>query len=216
LTKKVEGYEQRHAAAVARREQLKETWGELGPRMRALPNDRWRMFARAYATGKPGLGAATNAARVAGFSPNRPDVVRKKAWDLSRDPRMIAAIEEEARNVIRLGAPEAARALLNLVRNEAHKDHARGIGMLLDRVYPILTLRNVEVTHRVLSQDEEALEELHAARHLGASREKLLELFGYNGLERLEALEARRADNAKVIDAEVVEPPADEIEAHDG
>ena len=184
-----------------------EVWGELGPAMRKLPNDKWRMFARAYATGKPGLGAATNACRAAGFSKNRPDIARKYAWQLVRDPRMIAAIEEEARNVIRLGAPEAARALLNLVRNEGHKDHARGIGMLLDRVYPVMTVANVEVTHKIASPDDEALEELRAVRQVGASRDKLLELFGYNGLERLEALEARRADNAKVIDAEVVEVP---------
>jgi hypothetical protein len=188
-----------------------EIWGELGPAMRKLPNDKWRMFARAYATGKPGLGAATNACRAAGFSKNRPDIARKYAWQLVRDPRMIAAIEEEARNVIRLGAPEAARALLNLVRNEGHKDHARGIGMLLDRVYPVMTVANVEVTHKIASPDDEALEELRAVRKLGATREKLLELFGFNGLERLEAIEARRAENATEIDgeAEVVEPPKD-------
>jgi hypothetical protein len=33
----------------------------------------------------------------------------------------------------------------------------------------------------------------------------LLELFGPNGLDRLEALEARRADKAKVIEGKVVE-----------
>jgi hypothetical protein len=173
--------------------------------MRKLPNDKWRMFARAYATGEPGLGALTNAARAAGFSKNKPQWMRKYAWELSRDPRMIAAIEEEARAVIRLGAPEAARALLNLVRNEDHKDHARGVGMLLDRVYPVMTLANVEVTHKILSPDEEALEELKALRQLGTERPKLLELFGPNGLDRLERMEARRAENAKVIDGEATE-----------
>jgi hypothetical protein len=69
------------------------------------------------------------------------------------------------------------------------------------------------VTHRVLSGDEEALEELRAARHLGASREKLLELFGGNYLPKLEQLEAQKAAAAKIvkgetIDAEPVELPA--------
>jgi hypothetical protein len=181
--------------------------------MRKLPNDKWRMFARAYATGKGNLSAA---ARAAGFGKGGTSQwCNKIGWNLSRDPRMVAAIEEEARNVIRLGAPEAARALLNLVRNEGHKDHARGVGMLLDRVYPVMTVGSVEVTHKLASPDEEALEELRAVRKLGASREKLLELFGYNGLERLEALEARRADNAKVIDGELAES-RDELEASDG
>jgi hypothetical protein len=182
-----------------------EVWGELGPAMRKLPNDKWRMFARAYATGKPGLGAITRAARAAGFGKGGTSAhTHKIAWKLSRDDRMIAAIEEEARNVIRLGAPEAARALLNLVRNEGHKDHARGVGMLLDRLYPVTTLASVEVTHKLASPDEEALEELKALRQLGTERPKLLELFGHNGLERLEALEARRAETAKVIDAEAI------------
>jgi hypothetical protein len=42
------------------------------------------------------------------------------------------------------------------------------------------------------------------ASHLGTAREKLLELFGPNGLDRLEALEAvenaQRASAAKVIE----------------
>jgi hypothetical protein len=52
------------------------------------------------------------------------------------------------------------------------------------------------------------LEELRALRQLGTAREKLVELFGGNGLARLEALEAadieRRASKAKVVEGEVV------------
>jgi hypothetical protein len=49
-------------------------------------------------------------------------------------------------------------------------------------------------------------------RHLGTPREKLLTLFGHNGLDRIEALEAadisRRADSAKVVEGKVVEAEA--------
>jgi hypothetical protein len=31
-----------------------ENWGELGPAMRALPNERYRDFVRYYVIGKPG------------------------------------------------------------------------------------------------------------------------------------------------------------------
>jgi hypothetical protein len=68
---------------------------------------------------------------------------------------------------------------------------------------------NIEVLHRTIDPDREALEELRALRHLGTSREKLLALFGFNGLDRIEALEAadtsRRADSARVIEGKVVE-----------
>jgi hypothetical protein len=63
------------------------------------------------------------------------------------------------------------------------------------------------VTHKVVDPDQEALQELRAARHIGATREKLIELFGSNGLERLEALEAaenaQRAAAAKLIEGTV-------------
>jgi hypothetical protein len=55
---------------------------------------------------------------------------------------------------------------------------------------------------------------------LDTPRPKLIELFGSNGLDRLERLEAadkiRRANEAKMIDAEVIEVSAPAQELHDG
>ena len=69
---------------------------------------------------------------------------------------------------------------------------------------PIESRSFVEVTHKTVDPDMEALEELRALRQLGTSREKLFELFGQNGLDRLERLERldtlRRSNEAKVID----------------
>jgi hypothetical protein len=128
---------------------------------------------------------------------------------LMRDDRMIAAIAEEARKLLRGGAPDAVKALLNLVRDPEAKDHARGIAMVLARTDPEVQQHDLQVTHRVLDPDAEALEELRAARALGATREKLLELFGGNYLPRLERLEAAElelnSNRAKIIDGEVVE-----------
>jgi hypothetical protein len=183
-----------------------EIWGELGPAMRKLPNDKWRAFVVAYVTGKPGLGAITRAAKLAGFGRNGTSVhLRKQAWMLAHDDRMIAAIAETAKKVIRAGAPEAVNALMALVRNPEHRDHARGIAMILARTDPEVQYGVQQVVHKIEDPDEEALAELQAVRKLGASRAKLIELFGCNGLDRLEALEARRADKAKVIDAEATE-----------
>jgi hypothetical protein len=91
-----------------------------------------------------------------------------------------------------------------MIRDASHRDHARAVGMLLDRVDPIATRHDMVVTHRHEDPDRMALEELKALRKLGTAREKLLELYGPNGLDRLETLEAaeiaQRAAAARVIE----------------
>ena len=80
--------------------------------------------------------------------------------------------------------------MLALIRNPEHRDHARGIAMVLARTDPEVARTDISVTHKVIDEDEEAREELRALRVLGTTREKLLELFGPNGLARIEAQEA--------------------------
>jgi len=174
-----------------------EDWGQMGEAMKALPNDRWRAFVRALVADTKGYGAVTRAARAAGFGKanTKASSLSKQAHQLSRDERIIAAIAEESRKVIRVGHPEAVTALFNLVRDPEHRDHARAVAMVIDRCDPAITKHSVDVTHRIEDPDRTALEELKALRHLGAARDKLLELFGPNGLDRLEALEA--AENAQ-------------------
>jgi phage terminase small subunit len=195
------------AEPIESREPEKQDWGELGPAMQALTEMK-RNFVRALVTdAKPGHGALTRAAAVAGFGKNsKRATLSKHAHHLSRDEKAIAAIAEESRKVIRVGHPEAVAALFNLVRNPEHRDHARALAMVIDRCDPTVTKHSVDVTHRTIDPDREALEELQALRQLGATREKLLEFFGPNGLDRLEALEAvenaQRAAQAKVIEHE--------------
>jgi hypothetical protein len=188
----------------------KEDMGRDGPAVQALPNQRWRDFVYHYVTQPPGHGALTNAARLAGFGKHSTtDTLNKMAWQLSHDDRMIAAIAEVSRAIVRRCAPEAVNALLAMAHNPEHKDHARAISMVMARTDPEVARHDISVTHKVIDEDEEARQELAALRALGTSREKLLELFGVNGLARIEALEAtdklRRAHEAKVIDGEVIE-----------
>jgi hypothetical protein len=197
----------------------KRDWGELGPAMKALRNDRHRAFVDFYLIetlsngNKRNYGAQARAARKAGFGgPNTPaHSYAQIGWELMKDGRIVAAIAEESRKLLRAGAPEAVKAVHAGVRNPGHKDHARFVAMVLDRADPVESRQLVEVTHRTIDPDQEALEELRAARALGASREKLIELFGGNYLPRLERLEAadtaKRADAAKIIDAEAIEVP---------
>lgn len=200
-------------SAVARRDDV----GQLGPAMRALPNDRWRAFVEFYVLEtctnkhKDNYGAQANAARKAGFGKPKttPRAMAHIAWRLMSDERMLAAVAEESRKLLRAGAPEAVKAVKNGVRDPTHKDHARFVAMVLDRADPITSHQHIEVVHKHLDPDQEALEELRALRSLGTSREKLIELFGSNGLERIELLEAadtaQRARDAKVINGEATE-----------
>jgi hypothetical protein len=193
----------------------KKDWGQLGPAMRALPNNRWRAYVEYYLLEKPGHGAQTAAARKAGFGTPKttPLNMARIASRLARDERMVAAVAEEARKIVRGGAPEAAKALLALVRDPEHRDHARGIAMVLARTDPEVARHDVNVTHRIVDPDQEAIEELRALRSLGTPRAKLLELFGPNGLDRIEAREAaeavRRSAQAKVIEGTLIEETTD-------
>jgi hypothetical protein len=63
------------------------------------------------------------------------------------DSRVLAAIHEEDQKHIRASAPRAIRALSSLIENPKSRDHARGIGMVLDRVHPAETVHNVRVEH---------------------------------------------------------------------
>ncbi|MGA8698027.1 MAG: hypothetical protein WB689_30180, partial [Xanthobacteraceae bacterium] len=160
-----------------------------------------------------GYGSVTQAARRAGYgrSDSKPASLSKQAHDLSHHPKIIAAINEEAKKVIRgIGHAEAAAAVMNMIRDPSHRDHARAVDMVLSRADPAISKQLIDVTHRAIDPDREAVEEIKALRRLGTSREKLLEIYGPNGLDRIEALEAtenaQRAAAAKVIDGKVVEP----------
>jgi hypothetical protein len=187
----------------------KPDWGQMSPEMRALPNDMWRAFCHALVTGPGGHGKYVNAARAAGFGKDStPSNLGKQAWLLAHDDRMVAAIAAEARRYLRAGHAEAVNALYAIAGDPKHKDQMRAISEILSRTDPVVTKQDINVVHRVVDPDTEALEELRALRQLGVSREKMIETFGGNGLARLERLEAadmaRRADAAKVIEGEVI------------
>jgi hypothetical protein len=196
-----------------------ETWGELGPAMRELSPIR-QAFVREYVLaclnakprkdGRPGKagaphGAAVNAARRAGYGKNsKRETLAKHAHDLTRDAKIIEAIDEESKKAFRSLAPQAVAAVQNMILNSDHRDHGRAVFGVIDRSIPVVSKHSIDVTHRTIDPDHEAIEEMRAARKLGATREKLVELYGANGLDRLEALEAidnaRRADAAKIIE----------------
>ena len=117
--------------------------------MLALPTDRHRAFVRALYTVRPGHGARVKAAKLAGFGTpqSSPQSMATIASRLSHDERVLAAIAEEDQKYIRSSAPRAIGALSRLIENPRHKDHARGIAMVLDRTMPLETQHTVKVQH---------------------------------------------------------------------
>jgi phage terminase small subunit len=184
-------------------------FGELGPAMQALSEQR-RDFVYHYVTAPPKKGSLVEAYRQAGYGQgSTPTIQAKAAWRLSRDARVLAAITEESKKILRVAFPEAANALVNLVRDDTHREHGRAIQMIMDRAFPVETKHNIEVVHTTKDSDTEGVELLREYRKQGWTRDALEKVFGGNGLPRIEALEAadarRRAQEAKVIDGEVIE-----------
>jgi hypothetical protein len=128
---------------------LEDVDAKDGPAMLALPTDRHRAFVRALYQVKPGHGANVKAAKLAEFGTanSSPQSMATIASRLAHDERVLAAIAEEDSKRIRASAPRAISALSRLVENPKHKDHARGIAMVLDRVHPAETVSTLKVQH---------------------------------------------------------------------
>jgi hypothetical protein len=139
---------------------------EWGPAMKELPSDRHRAFVLALYQVPPGYGAHVKAAKLAGFGSSTSSA---KSWSviatrLAHDERILEALREEDQKRIRASAPRAIRALQNIIEDPDHRDHARGIGMVLDRVHPVETTHHVKVEHRrtVVVATEEVLARIAA------------------------------------------------------
>jgi hypothetical protein len=141
-----------------------------GPAMKALPTDRHRAFVRALYQVKPGHGANVKAAKLAGFgSPtSTPQSMATIASRLAHDERVLTAIREEDEKRIRSSAPRAISALSRLIETPSHKDHARGIAMVLDRVHPAETQHSLKVEHAVGPGFKETAEVLARIAELSA------------------------------------------------
>ena len=175
--------------------------------MKALPNDRYRAFVAFYLMEAPRRGAQTNACRRAGFGkPTSSDnFFQRYANKLMSDERIQRAILAEAKKTLRGAAPEAVNALLNVIRDPKHRDHIRGVDMLLSRTDAVET--HASITHYIeVDHHREALDQLALMKRLGVAHEKLIEMFGYSGLGRYEQMLIER-DGAPKVSAPEPEKP---------
>jgi hypothetical protein len=157
--------------------------------MAALRSDRHRAFVLALYQVPPGYGAHVKAAKLAGFGTSTSSA---KSWSviatrLAHDEKILAALHEEDQKRIRASAPRAIRALQSVIENPEHRDHVRGVAMVLDPAEQ----RHVVEHHHVIDHDAEAIAQLRMLKSLEVAREKLVEVFGFTGLSRYEQMLAR-------------------------
>jgi hypothetical protein len=152
---------------------------EYGPAMKALPNDKYRAFVYALYTVPPGRGANVKAAKLAGFGTATSSAQNWAtiACRIAHDERVLAAIHEEDGKRIRASAPRAIHALNRLIEDPSHKDHARAIATVLDRVHPVETSHVVKVEHQaapsMVATAEVMARMMELARGVGVDLAKL-------------------------------------------
>ena len=133
---------------------------QWGPRMLALPNDRWRAFVMAlydadaprkndglllYAIRKAGFGTPTSTSKAMGVQAHR----------ICYDERTQKAIAEYSIAVVRGGlAPDVVKGIRDVVNDPKHRDHGRILADLYGRLDPVQTLHTVKVEdHRPASPE---------------------------------------------------------------
>jgi hypothetical protein len=162
---------------------------EIGPRMQAC-SEKERRFVIAYVTNNDGN--ATQAARDAGYSDLGKDsaAIRVRAFEVIHKERVILAIEEVGKKVFRGLLGPAIRATARLIEDTKHPDHAKTVSSTLARL-GITERTGVDVNvsgELTVNHTDSALNDLRALLGLGVAREKLIEIFGFSGLDRYEKM----------------------------
>ena len=190
-----------------------EHWG---PAM-AVCSPMQRTFVMALMETKPGYGALTAAARTAGYG-NRegtstPKTMSVIAQRLMNNDKVIAAIAEMTKKMIRSEALASVQTVREIRDDITHKDRLKAAMVFIERVDPVETKHNVEVTHKVVNHDQEAVDTLRHMKAIGATPAMLEAHFGFTGLSRYERLLALEdAAKGDVIEGQfsVVAEPEEE------
>lgn len=167
-----------------------DDWSGFGPKMQAL-KDRERRFVWAYLTNSllDGRSNGAQSARDAGYSDVK-EGAKVRAHALMHRKDILDAMQEVAANELRGLAIPAVVAMAKIIGNEAHVDHRRAVESVLDRIgHGARTQIDLNVSGEVnVNHTDAAVEDLRRLKALGVPREKLLETFGYSGLDRYERM----------------------------
>ena len=165
----------------------------LGPAMLELTEKQQKFVVALLETGGDN---ECGAAQIAGYGTG----YATRSYELMRNPRVLAAIREEADKRIRSGALIAASKLVVIAKNDNHKDQLKAIDMLLNRSGMI-----VQTQHKVTVEDNRTPEEVVArtaalAKALGLDPQKVLASVGIEYVD---------ADFAEVVKPALPAPTAE-------
>lgn len=164
----------------------------LGPAMAAI-EPKQRAFVQALIDS--GGNNRRRAATLAGYG-NTPESSNTAAHRLAHDPKIVAAIKEEAEKVLHSAVALGAKVLVEIASDPMHKDRLKAAQSLLDRGGLLLVQRSEVVhTHRDDNAMIERITILAQALNLDPAQ-----LLGNIGVGT-----ARKALSGPVVDAEFTE-----------
>jgi phage terminase small subunit len=131
-------------------------------------------------------GAGTKAAQLAGYSASWSAIA---AHRMLRRPRVMRAIEEESKRLVRALGPQAIKVIKEILDDREHKDRLKAARTVLERIDPAFLgfqhQHHVDVA--VESGIETALRMLQVMRELRVPIEVQREKIGVNMFEQLTA-----------------------------
>jgi hypothetical protein len=178
---------------------------QWGPKMSALPNDRWRAFVVALYDDDAPLGGKGSGRRgspgllnwavdQAGFKCKDQKTRSVTAQRLATDPRTVAACAEYGQAKLRVGlSPMAYQAVKNMLGNPRARHHDKAIAAVLNRSDPIETTHNLRVEQTYVPPTPEMT---------AAVLERIAELARQAGLPQLPAPVVEDAEFSEVKPAE--------------
>jgi phage terminase small subunit len=145
-----------------------------------------RIFVDRYLALGGKRGAGKQAAEAAGFPASWAAIASHR---LLRRPRVMRAIEEESKRLVRALGPQAIKVIKEILDDRRHKDRLKAARTVLERIDP--TFFGVQHQHHVEVAEsgvELALKMLRVMRELRVPIEVQRERLGVNLFPRLEAM----------------------------
>jgi hypothetical protein len=177
---------------------------DLGPAMQAcLPKER--AFVAVIFQNK----SAALSAKEAGYGVegSTAETLAKIGYRLLHRDRVQAALIEYMKKEGTTLVPQAIQTLKHAMTQAALNPAvaAKVALAVIERAAPTVQKIDAQVTHTVVDRRNDLVEALRTAKRFGASREKLIELFGYSELPALEKQLA--IEDGNIVDAEFTELP---------
>ena len=176
---------------------MSEEQTEFGPAMEAL-TEKERAFVLAYFD-HPNY-TQGQIAELAGYSKGTaPNQLRVIAAQVLGREKVIAAMHEEGSKRLRAGGSLAVSALMDMVRNPLHKDHAKAVQMALDRTgFHAMSEHKVTVDDKRPQTKQELIDAIkRLASERGLDEAAQMKLIGHTPVTAIDA-------EFEVVEAEAI------------